>query len=458
MVGGLSVLQRTLTAFSTHPAISRIVIAAGEDELERVRGAVVAFIRGRCSTPIDAAGGAADGSVQQRSLSIDVTAVGDTFSASVQPSSVTTDAVLDEVAASVHQHWIPIDVVVGGETRSASVRNGLDLLTDEEVVLVHDAARPLVSHEVIDRVIEATLRTGAAVPGLPLSDTVKRMDEQHLVRATVPRAAEIAGQTLTGLTAVQTPQGAFTSNLRRAYAEYDFSASEPTDEASLIEAIGGQVEIAHGDPANIKITRQEDIALAERLLGVRSLTPNSEGVDTHHLITSSPNHLTIPETRTGFGYDVHAFAPTEAGRKLMLGGVEIPHEQGLEGHSDADVLLHAICDALLGAVSLGDIGILFPNTDEAYRGISSLRLLEIVGERVAEAGWTIVNIDATVVAEAPKLMPHRLEMQRRIGECLGIGADRVSVKATTSEKLGFVGRREGMAAWAVATVRQRMIA
>jgi len=138
----------------------------------------------------------------------------------------------------------------------------------------------------------------------------------------------------------------------------------------------------------------------------------------------------------------------------MLGGVEIPHDRGLEGHSDADVLLHAICDALLGALSLGDIGILFPNTDEAYRGISSLKLLEIVGERVKEAGWTTVNVDATVVAEAPKLMPHRLEMQRRIAEALGISADRVSVKATTSERLGFVGRREGMAAWAVATVRQ----
>jgi len=426
MVGGLSVLHRTLTAFSMHPAISRIIIVAGEDEIGRV---------------------------------------GDT------------------VRALRLERSISMDVVAGGETRSASVRNGLDLLTDEDVVLVHDAARPLVSQDLIDRVIGATLRTGAAVPGRPLSDTVKRMDERHLVRATIPRAAEIAGQTLTGLTAVQTPQGALTSNLRRAYAEYDFTASEPTDEASLIEAMGGEVEIAQGDPANIKITRPEDIELAERLLGI--LSAQHQNTESHlaqsitsdvdrvgavdnvdpspshpltfspsHPITSSPHHLIIRESRTGFGYDVHAFAAPEVGRKLMLGGVEIPHDRGLEGHSDADVLLHAICDALLGALSLGDIGILFPNTDEAYRGISSLKLLEIVGERVKEAGWTTVNVDATVVAEAPKLMPHRLEMQRRIAEALGISADRVSVKATTSERLGFVGRREGMAAWAVATVRQ----
>ena len=165
-----------------------------------------------------------------------------------------------------------------------------------------------------------------------------------------------------------------------------------------------------------------------------------------------PNAL--PETRTGFGYDVHAFASPEAGRKLFLGGIEISHDCGLEGHSDADVLLHAICDALLGALSLGDIGILFPNTDEAYRDIPSLRLLAIVGEQVASAGWQTVNIDATVVAESPKLMPHRLAMQGAIARCLEITPDRVSVKATTSEKLGFVGRREGMASWAVATVRQ----
>jgi 2-C-methyl-D-erythritol 2,4-cyclodiphosphate synthase len=161
------------------------------------------------------------------------------------------------------------------------------------------------------------------------------------------------------------------------------------------------------------------------------------------------------EVRTGFGYDVHAFAAPQTGRRLFLGGVEIPHDRGLDGHSDADVLLHAVCDALLGAASLGDIGILFPNTDDAYKNISSLRLLSEVGARLATAGWEILNIDATVLAEAPKLMPHRDAMQRAIGDCLRLAPSRISVKATTSEKMGFVGRREGIACWAVATIRSR---
>ena len=400
-------MERTLTAFSTHPAIARIVIVAGADELARVRE-TAARCAGKC----------------------------------------------------------PIDVVRGGETRSASVRNGLEILAgDIDIVLVHDAARPLVGSALIDRVIDATVRTGAAVPGLPLSDTVKRVDTAGLVRSTIPRTATIDGQTVTGLIAVQTPQGALLANLRRAYAQYDFAASEPTDEASLIEATGAPVEIALGDPDNIKITRQEDIVLAERLIAPINSNPPSQypTPNTQHPTPNTrpndplpPTPYPVPffETRTGFGYDVHAFAAPEAGRRLFLGGVEIPHDCGLEGHSDADVLLHAICDALLGALSLGDIGILFPNTDETYRGISSLRLLETVAERVRETGWRTVNIDATVDAEAPKVIPHRIRMQETIAECLGITSDRVSVKATTSEKLGFVGRREGMASWAIATVRQ----
>jgi 2-C-methyl-D-erythritol 2,4-cyclodiphosphate synthase len=193
--------------------------------------------------------------------------------------------------------------------------------------------------------------------------------------------------------------------------------------------MGMAVEVVVGDALNIKITRPEDVALAERLL------------------------ISETETRTGFGYDVHAFALPEAGRKLFLGGIEIPYEQGLEGHSDADVLLHAVCDALLGAVSLGDIGILFPNTDPAYKGIASLRLLATVGERVRQAGWQPINIDVTVVAEAPKLAPYRPRIQQVIADGLGIAPERVSLKATTSEKMGFVGRREGIACWAVATLR-----
>ncbi len=382
MLGGRSVLERTLTAFDSHPALTAIVLVAGAEELERVRQVAAAFPK-------------------------------------------------------------VVAVVSGGETRAESVRCGLEALPPEiEIVLVHDAARPLISATVIESVIRASVQVGAAVPGLPLSDTVKRVDGEGMVRATLPRTAEVNGVVLSGLTSIQTPQGARVAVLRDAYARYDFARQgEPTDEASLIEAAGGAVAVVAGDPTNLKITRPEDIALAERLIA----KPASEAV-------AAPS-AEGAEVRTGFGYDVHQFAAPEAGRALTIGGIVIEHDRGLEGHSDADVLLHAVCDALLGAASLGDIGILFPNTEEAYRGISSLRLLAIVGERLVQSGWQIVNIDATIVAEAPKLMPHRPKMQQAMAACLGLEATRISVKATTSETMGFVGRKEGMACWCIATIR-----
>jgi len=386
-VAGRAVLEWTLSAFEAHPAIASLVVVAGAEEVARVRAAARAFSKVRA-------------------------------------------------------------VVAGGETRAASVYNGLEALPpDTDLVLVHDAARPLLTAAVMDRVIEATARVGAAVPGLPLSDTVKRVDGEGIIRATVPRLEIIDGQTLFGLTAVQTPQGARVALLRAAYARFDFAHAEPTDEASLIEAMGAPVAVVAGDPGNLKITRQEDIALAERLMPERGQAAEA----------TEPKPALLPEVRTGFGYDVHAFAAPEAGRRLFLGGVEIPHDRGLEGHSDADVLLHAVGDALLGAASLGDIGILFPNTDPVYKDISSLHLLAHVGERLTEAGWEVVNLDATVLAEVPRLMPYREAMQRAMAACLGLDPSRISVKATTSEKLGFVGRREGIACWAVATIRTRPV-
>jgi len=383
MLGGRSVLERTLTAFDSHPALTAIVLVAGAEELQRVRQVAAAFPK-------------------------------------------------------------VVAVVMGGETRSESVRNGLEALPPEiEIVLVHDAARPLVSAALIDRVIRASMQVGAAVPGLPLSDTVKRVDADGIVQSTIPRTVEIEGGViLSGLTSVQTPQGARVALLREAYMRYDAAwHGEPTDEASLIEPAGGAVAVVAGDPMNMKITRLEDIAVAERLLTVPALQ------------AVSSSSAGTGEIRTGLGYDVHQFAAPEAGRALTIGGIEIEHDRGLEGHSDADVLLHAVCDALLGAASLGDIGILFPNTDATYLGISSLRLLAIVGERLVQSGWQIVNIDATIVAEAPKLMPHRAKMQQAMAACLGLEATRLSVKATTSEKMGFVGRKEGMACWCIATIR-----
>ena len=407
--GGKSVLEWTLAAFQSHAGVDSIVIVGSEEELARITEAALRF---------------------------------------------------DKV----------VGVVAGGAARAESVRNGLNaVLTMAQIVLVHDAARPLVSAEVIDRVIEATIRVGAAVPGLPLSDTVKRTDANGIVRATIPRSINKGGETLSGLMAVQTPQGAHLPMLERAYKRYDWSQGEPTDEASLIEALGEPVQIVPGDPVNIKITRQEDIALAEALSVARSafrsdapsvfqpvttpdLQPQHTVFPAAQRSTLDAQRSTLPEFRAGFGYDVHAFAGLEAGRRLFLGGVEIAHDRGLEGHSDADVLLHAVCDALLGAASLGDIGILFPNTDETYRGIASLKLLEVVAQRLREAGWQVINVDATVVAEAPKLMPHREAMQQTMAACLGIAANRISVKATTSEKLGFVGRLEGIEASAIAMI------
>ncbi len=370
-LNGQTVLSRTVSAFNQHSMIDTIIVVAGAHELERVQRETEKFQR---------------------------------------------------VAA----------VVAGGDTRSESVRRGMEALPPEiEYVLVHDAARPLVSSELIDRVIDAAVLHGAAVPGLPLSDTVKRIGSGGNVVATVPRNAEVAGETINGLTSVQTPQGSRLSLLRDAYDAFK-GPGEPTDEASLIECYGATVAVARGDAANIKITNREDVLLAERLLALNERE----------------------EVRTGFGYDVHAFASPEASRPLFLGGVEILHDRGLDGHSDADVVLHAICDALLGAACLGDIGILFPNTDSAYKNVNSLRLVEAVHNRLIQDGWHIVNIDATVLAEAPKLMPHRAAMSAAIGNSLQFDPARISIKATTSEGMGFVGRREGIACWAVATLKR----
>ncbi len=370
-ISGKSVLDRTLTAFNNHHLISSIVIVAGAEELDRVKVAT---------------------------------------------------AIYSKVSA----------VVAGGNTRTESVLNGLNSLpTDTEIVLVHDAARPLVPAAVIDRVIACTILRGSAVPGIPLSDTVKRVNGAGIVRETVMRSATINDEHLPGLTAVQTPQGAKVEILRSAYAAAAKAPANPhiTDEASLIEANGGTVAIAAGDPINMKVTRSEDIQLAERLLG-------------------------HGEVRTGFGYDVHAFAEPSANRKLFLGGVEFEHDRGLEGHSDADVVLHAICDALLGASSLGDIGVLFPNTDNSFKNISSLKLLSEVQRRLLSDGWRIVNIDATAVAETPKIMPQRHLIIQTIANELQIEPNRVSIKATTAEKLGFVGRKEGIECSAIATLER----
>lgn len=299
-------------------------------------------------------------------------------------------------------------VVIGGEQRQDSVRACLDR-TDEGLVLIHDGARPFVTAQVIDRVIEGAYNQGACVPCVPVKDTVRRTEN---VKCTSSVTLERSS-----LFCVQTPQGFDTELIRRAYIKAEEDGFIGTDDGVLAERLGAGVAIAEGDYANIKITTREDL-------------PRMETGD----------------IRIGSGYDVHQL--TE-GRKLVLGGVEIPFERGLLGHSDADVLLHALMDALLGAAALGDIGKHFPDTDEKYRGISSIRLLEKVKSLISDAGYTVGNTDITVIAQKPKIAAYIPAMRKNIADTLGIGIERVNVKGTTTENLGFVGRCEGIACEAV---------
>ncbi len=299
-------------------------------------------------------------------------------------------------------------VVIGGEQRQDSVRACLDR-TDEGLVLIHDGARPFVTAQVIDRVIEGAYNQGACVPCVPVKDTVRQTEN---VKCTSSVTLERSS-----LFCVQTPQGFDTELIRRAYIKAEEDGFIGTDDGVLAERLGAGVAIAEGDYANIKITTREDL-------------PRMETGD----------------IRIGSGYDVHQL--TE-GRKLVLGGVEIPFERGLLGHSDADVLLHALMDALLGAAALGDIGKHFPDTDEKYRGISSIRLLEKVKSLISDAGYTVGNTDITVIAQKPKIAAYIPAMRKNIADTLGIGIERVNVKGTTTEKLGFVGRCEGIACEAV---------
>jgi len=311
--------------------------------------------------------------------------------------------------------------VFGGTTRQASVRAGLEALERlrPDIVLVHDAARPFASAELISRAVDAAKKSGAAIPALPVTDTIKRVDEAGTVEATIDRGP---------LRLVQTPQAfAFPPLLeahRRAVAR---NRDDFTDDAALAEWAGMKVAVFPGEPGNIKLTTAEDFARAEAI-----------------------QSAALGDVRTGSGLDVHAFGP---GDHVTLGGVRIPHSHTLTGHSDADVALHALTDAILGALAEGDIGAHFPPTDPQWRGASSDRFLTFAVERVRKRRGRIANLDLTIVCEAPRIGQHRDNMRANIARLAGIGIERVGVKATTSEKLGFTGRGEGIAAYATATVR-----
>jgi 2-C-methyl-D-erythritol 4-phosphate cytidylyltransferase/2-C-methyl-D-erythritol 2,4-cyclodiphosphate synthase len=319
--------------------------------------------------------------------------------------------------------------VAGGATRQQSVHNGLKALAavSPERVLIHDAARPFVDHGVISRVIGALDGCDAALAAVPVADTLKR-EENGAVAATVDRA---------GLWRAQTPQGfRYRAILEAHEAAEAASRSDFTDDSAIAEWRGMAVALALGSEANSKITTAEDLALAERLVLAGRL--------------AGPQGAVLGEdVCTGGGFDAHAF---EAGDHVMLCGVRVPHGAGLAGHSDADVALHALTDAVLGAIGAGDIGAHFPPSDQQWRGAASHVFLARAAELVREKGGRIVNVDVTIICERPKIGPHREAMRRRIAGILGLAAERVNVKATTTEKLGFAGRGEGIAAMAQAAV------
>lgn len=318
-------------------------------------------------------------------------------------------------------------VIDGGAERQDSVARGLALLDAGGVILVHDGARPLATPDLIDQTVAAAERWGAVAAGVPVKDTIKVVTDGW-IRETPDRREMFAAQT---------PQAFRAEILHKAFAWASSNGFLGTDEASLVERAGMRVRLVAGLPDNIKITTAEDMLVAEELLARRGMLP-AESQRGHGSRVS-----------VGFGYDVH---PLIEGGRLVLGGVEIPHSHGLHGHSDADVAVHALADALLGAAGLGDIGCHYPDTDESLRGISSLVILGQVGEMLRRAGWLVGSADLTIVAQRPRLAPFFPEMRGRLAVALGVPASAINVKATTSEGLGFPGRGEGMAAFAVATL------
>ena len=308
-------------------------------------------------------------------------------------------------------------IIQGADSRRGSVRAGLEAIAatgGADRVLIHDAARPFLSPSMIDQLLAALEQAPGAFPALPVADT--------LVKSTDNMAGDIVDRS--GLYRVQTPQAFHFESIIRAHRAWD-SSREATDDAQMLREAGHDVLMVPGDERLEKLTYPQDFARAEAQLAL------------------------CRTTRVGMGYDVHRLAADE---ELWLCGVQVPHDRGLAGHSDADVAIHAIVDALLGALSEGDIGSHFPPSDPQWRGAASSRFLEYAANRVKDRGGRMEHIDVTIICEAPKIGPHRDAMRHRISEILAIPLDRVSVKATTTERLGFAGRREGIAAQAVATI------
>jgi 2-C-methyl-D-erythritol 4-phosphate cytidylyltransferase / 2-C-methyl-D-erythritol 2,4-cyclodiphosphate synthase len=365
LLGGMSVLRRTVLAFLSHPRIDRVRVVVRSEDLERYASAM-------------------------EGLTID-------------------------------------EQIIGGDTRQASVHQGLEGVMSEVneedghvTVLVHDAARPFVTASLIDRCLDkakAQRALGAdvaVVPALPIADSLRRGGDSL--------AAEVDRE---DLLRVQTPQAFDLDKILQIHRKWSDDAHRFTDDAGMAMSEGLTVETVAGDEANLKLTTFDDFARAEAMLATHALP------------------------RTGMGFDVHTFGP---GNSVWIGGVEVPHDRGLVGHSDADVALHALTDALLGAIGAGDIGDHFPPSDPKWRGAASALFVEHARELATANGGRIVHVDVTVICEAPRIGPHRQAMRERIADLLRLPVGAVSIKATTTEGLGFTGRGEGIAAQAVATL------
>ena len=308
--------------------------------------------------------------------------------------------------------------VIGGTERHLSAVNGLESLSDFEtdIVLIHDAARPFADRGMIEQIIAALADAAGAIPALPVSDTLKRVaSTDDLIEETVDRA---------GLWRAQTPQGFRFKAILKAHGQRD--SDLPTDDAAVMEEAGMVVCVVDGDERNIKVTTEADFDRAEQIL------------EKHQM-----------QTRVGTGFDVHKLGP---GDGVTLCGIMVPCDMSLIGHSDADVALHALTDALLGAIGCGDIGLHFPPSNPTWKGAASHIFVEAAAANIREAGGSIINVDVTIIGERPKIGPHRDEMRMKVAEFLDIPLDRVNIKATTTERLGFTGRGEGLAAQAIASV------
>lgn len=337
---------------------------------------------------------------------------------------VVNPAEKEEMASLVNTYGIDKvqRIVEGGKERQESVFNGLQHCQKRDIVLIHDGARPFITKELIHDLVQKIKETGGAILATPVTDTIKLQEDKQL--KTLKREY---------LWAAQTPQGFYYDIIAEAHEKADQQSFLGTDDASLVEWLGHPVSIVEGSYDNFKMTTREDIQKAESVFRKRR---GNKGAN---------------PLRIGTGFDVHQLVEN---RPCIIGGVDIPYEKGLLGHSDADVLLHTVADACLGAIGEGDIGKHFPDTDPAFKDADSKKLLEDVWKLVTEKGYRLGNIDCTIIAQAPKMAPYIEQMRQNIADLLGSDVSRVNVKATTSEKLGFTGRKEGIAAQAVVLLEE----